>query len=131
MSNTPEQSESDSEEYKVGRGRPPKHTQFQPGRSGNPSGKRKPVPPYEHLMQRILRERMPCHENGRPASLTRAKNWVKRLVYLGAVVGDPVAEDILLDFEKPWDSVATGTLEFRLADSDDDIPPPPKTQRRA
>jgi hypothetical protein len=28
-------------DYKIGRGRPPLHSQFKPGQSGNPSGRRK------------------------------------------------------------------------------------------
>ncbi|MDP9412518.1 MAG: DUF5681 domain-containing protein [Pseudomonadota bacterium] len=35
---------SEDKKYRVGRGRPPKHTQFKKGRSGNPRGRpRKPV----------------------------------------------------------------------------------------
>jgi len=115
--------EMDPKPYKVGRGKPPKDRQWQPGQSGNPSGKRKPKPSYGDMCNRILLERIPGQENGSPVSLTRAKAWVKGVVHRGALLGDPVDEDTLLSFEKPWDSAPTKYWEFRLVDSEDDIPP--------
>jgi|SRR5689334_22452923 len=123
--------EMDPKPYKVGRGKPPKDRQWKPGQSGNRSGKRKPKPSYGDMCNRILLERIPGQENGSPVSLTRAKAWVKGLVHRGALLGDPVDEDVLLTFEKPWDSAPTKYWEFRLVDSEDDIPPEPKTRRRA
>jgi len=130
MSDTPENDSDDGqtpqskpEAYKVGRGRPPKDKQWKPGQSGNPSGKRKRKPSYGDMCNRILMERVPGQENGRPVSLTRARAWAKGLVYSGAVLGDAVDESILLMFEKPWDSAPTKYWEFRLVDSEDDIPP--------
>lgn len=118
--------EKDSKGYKIGRGRPPKDKQWKPGQSGNPDGRRKPKPSkpsYGDICNRILLERVPGQENGKPVSLSRAKAWVKGLVYRGAILGNPVDEDILLMFEKPWDSAPTKWWEFRLVDSEDDIPP--------
>ena len=89
----------------------------------HPSGKRKPKPSYGDMCNRILLERIPGQENGSPVSLTRAKAWVKGVVHRGALLGDPVDEDTLLSFEKPWDSAPTKYWEFRLVDSEDDIPP--------
>ena len=118
--------EKDSKGYKIGRGRPPKDKQWKPGQSGNPDGRRKPKPSkpsYGDICNRILLERVPGQENGKRVSLSRAKAWVKGLVYRGAILGNPVDEDILLMFEKPWDSAPTKWWEFRLVDSEDDIPP--------
>ena len=129
MSDTPENHSDDGqnpekpEEYKVGRGKPPKEWQWKKDQSGNPSGKRKRKPSYGDICNRILLERAPGAENGKPVSLSRAKAWVKGLVYRGALLGKAVDEDILLMFEKPWDSAPTKWWEFRLADSEDDIPP--------
>jgi hypothetical protein len=138
MSDTPENHSDDGQNpegnpkgYKIGRGRPPKHTQWKKKQSGNRSGKRKPKPSYGDLCNRILTERVPVQENGKPVSLTRAKAWVKGLVYRGAILGNPVEEDILLMLEKPWDSAPRKYLEWRLVDSEDDIPPEPKAKRRA
>ena len=112
--------EGDPKQYKIGRGRPPKDRQWKKGQSGNRSGKRKPKPSYGDLCNRILTERVPGQENGKPMSLTRAKAWVKGLVYRGAILGNPVDEDILLMFEKPGDSAPTKYWEWRLADREED-----------
>src|SRR4051812_45792974 len=104
--------ETDPKPYEVGRGRPPKDRQWTPGQSGNRSGKRKPS--YGDMCNRILLERVPGEENGRPISLTR----VKGVVHRGAILGDPVDEDILLSFEKPGDSAPTKYWDFRLVDSE-------------
>jgi hypothetical protein len=129
MSDTPEHQpkdgqhpESDPNGYKVGPGRPPKHTKFPPGRSGNPTGKRKREPTYGDLLNRILSERVSGQENGRSVVMTRFKAWAKSLVN-GAVAGDPVAEQVLLMFEKPEASAPTAFMEWRLIDSENDIPP--------
>lgn len=37
----PKKKEDQKEEYEVGYGRPPTHTRFQPGKSGNPNGRPK------------------------------------------------------------------------------------------
>ena len=129
MSDTPENHPDDGQkpennrmDYTVGRGKPPKHAQWQKGRSGNPSGKRKPRPSYGHLLDQILSELISGTENGRTVRMTRRQALVKSLVN-GAVAGDPVAEQILLMLEKPEASAPRPRLEWRLVDSEDDIPP--------
>lgn len=124
-----ENPEKNPKPYKVGPGRPPREHQFKKGESGNRSGKRKPPPSYADLLNRILSEPTSAEENGRTISLIRAKAWAKSLVHFGALVGDPVYEDILLMFEKPWESAPIAGWEFRLVDGEDDIPPEPKSKR--
>ena len=123
--------ESNSEPYKVGRGRPPLETRWKPNQSGNPSGRRKRRPHYGDLLNRILSELASGEENGKAISLTKAKAWVRNTVYRGAILGKPEDEDILLMFEKPWESAPTAYLEWILLDSEDDIPPRSNSARRA
>jgi len=129
MSDTPKNHHDYSQEleshptaYRVGRGKPPLETRWRQGQSGNPTGKRKRQQTYGDLLDRILNEIVFGQENGRKISMTRRKAWVKSLVN-GAIAGDPVAEQILLMFEKPETSAPTASMEWRLVDSEDDIPP--------
>jgi hypothetical protein len=118
----PQELDSNPDAYRVGRGKPPLETRWRQGQSGNSSGKRKHQPTYGDLLDRILNEMVSGQENGRKISMTRRKAWVKSLVN-GAIAGDPVAEQILLMFEKPETSAPTASMEWRLVDSEDDIPP--------
>ena len=118
----PQELGSNPDAYRVGRGKPPLETRWRKGQSGNRSGKRKQEPTYGDLLDLILNERVTGHENGRTISMTRRKAWVKSLVN-GAIAGDPVAEQILLLLEKPETSAPTSFPEWRLVDSEDDIPP--------
>ena len=121
----------DREEYSIGRGRPPLETRWKPKQSGNPTGKRKRQPTYGDVLNRILQEQMSGEENGKRVTLSKAKAWARKTVYRGAILGKPEDEDILFMLEKPGDSAPTPYWEWILLDSEDDIPPPSKSARRA
>src|SRR5262245_51609904 len=42
--------------YRVGYGRPPTETRFKPGVSGNPKGRRKKVPSFSEVTEKVLNE---------------------------------------------------------------------------
>ena len=116
-------SENIPEEYKVGPGKPPRHTQYQKGWSGNPSGKRKREESYADLLKEELDRLIPIRENGKTITLTMRKAWVKRVVN-GAVQGNPSDEKILMMIEKPDLSPRKGGgLNIYDVDSEDEIPP--------
>jgi hypothetical protein len=56
---------TDSDEYKVGYGKPPKHTRFTPGVSGNPKGKPRKNKTFEEEVQAVLGTRVPVTINGK------------------------------------------------------------------
>lgn len=49
--------------YKVGKGRPPKHTRFKKGQSGNPSGRKK-LPDVAQAAARILQQMITVTQDG-------------------------------------------------------------------
>lgn len=74
--------------YNVGRGKPPKHTQFKPGESGNPKGRPKRTPsPLAELIQDMLQAPVRYREHGQVKVATRYELSLKMLVDR-AVAGD-------------------------------------------
>lgn len=76
-----------SADYAVGYRRPPLHTRFQPGVSGNPSGRRKGGKNLRTLVEDILREEIPLREGSVTKKITKAEALVRSLV-IGAMKGD-------------------------------------------
>ena len=85
--------------YEVGYRRPPRHTRFKPGVSGNPSGRPKGAQNFRYLFDRILNEQIALQDGPQSKKITKAEAIMRRLI-LGALKGD---------------SRSLGTL-FRLAE---------------
>lgn len=66
--------------YEVGYGRPPKHAQFQPGRSGNPNGRPKGAKSPFTLLREELQSKVTLRENGRVTTVTKLEAIMKRVV---------------------------------------------------
>jgi hypothetical protein len=66
--------------YKVGRNRPPRHTQFQKGRSGNPSGRPKGHRNLSSALIAILKENTTVRVDGEPHTMTRLEAAARKLV---------------------------------------------------
>ncbi|MEM7670428.1 MAG: DUF5681 domain-containing protein, partial [Pseudomonadota bacterium] len=72
---TPDQQPED----KVGYARPPKHTQFKAGKSGNPKGRPKGSKGMKTILRKELGERVEITENGRKKRVTKQEMLIKRL----------------------------------------------------
>jgi hypothetical protein len=81
----------------VGYKRPPKHSQFQPGQSGNPRGRRKNVRNFKTDLLDELREQIPIRENGRDRKISKQRAFIKALV-AAAIKGDMRATNALVSF---------------------------------
>ena len=82
--------------FEVGFGKPPKHTRFVKGRSGNPKGRDKGVRNFATEIQAELNTRVPITENGTRKKITKRKAVAKQLVNKAAA-GDPKAIPVLLN----------------------------------
>jgi uncharacterized protein DUF5681 len=82
-----EDNEDSDEPYAVGPGRPPKHSQFKEGKSGNPTGRPKGSVSFGALLQKESLKKVPASEGGRTKSLSKLQIIAHRITN-GAMKGD-------------------------------------------
>jgi len=74
--------------HAVGYGKPPAHTRFKPGKSGNPKGRPKRIRNLRTIVEDALNERIAIREGARNRTLTKREALVLTLVN-SALKGDP------------------------------------------
>jgi hypothetical protein len=79
----------------VGYGRPPTHSRFKKGKSGNPSGRPKAVPSFRSDLLQELQVPHPIHEDGQVTTVTKHRALVKSLT-AAALNNDMRAVNMLL-----------------------------------
>ena len=82
-------------DYEVGFGRPPKHSQFQPGKSGNPNGRPKKSKELNTLIRNELDKTIVVMEDGREKRITKREALVTQLVNR-AIKGDAKPQQIVV-----------------------------------
>lgn len=93
----------------VGYGKPPKHTQFAKGLSGNPKGRPKGSQNLSTLLEKIGRQRISVTENGRTRQLTKFEATILQLLNK-AVRGDIKAINEL----RYWIQTCTDSVQAAL-----------------
>ena len=84
-----------SDDYEVGFGRPPKHTQFKPGESGNPKGRPKGTKNLATDLSEELAEKIVVNEGGKQLKISKQRAMIKSLL-AKALKGDTRAATVLL-----------------------------------
>ena len=82
-------------DYDIGYGKPPLHSQFGKGHSGNPRGRPKGSLNLSTLLDGALNERVIVSENGKRKRITKREAILKQLVNKAAS-GDPKSIQMLL-----------------------------------
>ena len=84
-------------DYEVGYGKPPKRTQFKPGQSGNPKGRRTGSQNFKSHVCSALNERIAVTQDGRRQVVTKLKLIATQLVN-SAVKGNLKSMEFLIRF---------------------------------
>jgi hypothetical protein len=106
--------------YDVGYGRPPQHSRFKPGQSGNPKGKPKGAKNLSTIVNNAIKEKVVVTENGKRKTISKLEVVIKQLSNKAAT-GDPKAIQQLLPLVQMIESraeEAAGSMPA-LAEADD------------
>lgn len=85
----------DPADDKVGYCKPPKHSQFKPGQSGNPRGRPRKNRSIEAMIKRELDQFVTMTEGGRELRISKREAIVKQFVNR-AIKGDPKPLQLML-----------------------------------
>ena len=85
-----------SKEYKVGYKRPPQHTRFKKGKSGNPRGRLKNVQNLKSYLAEELESPITIAAQGKKKTVTKQQAFIMSLV-ARAIKGDPRAGVMLIN----------------------------------
>jgi len=91
--------------YDVGYGKPPQHTRFKPGQSGNPKGKPKGAKNLATIVDNAIKEKVVVTENGKRRKRTKMEVAIKQVVNK-AVIGDQKAFAQLIPLVKSNEGLA-------------------------
>ena len=86
-------------DYEVGYRKPPEHSRWRKGQSGNPKGPGKGRTSLTREIQHELARRITINEEGRRKRITKGEAIAKRLVN-SAVSGDPKAIPLILSEDR-------------------------------
>lgn len=110
--------DKERQELAIGYKKPPRHTRFKPGQSGNSSGRPKKKPStFTESFERELNTSITASENGKPQRLTKLQAIVKQQTNK-ALNGDPKATTLVMKAvaarqPDPVDSLAPMLREMR------------------
>ena len=107
-------------DYEVGYGKPPRHTRFKRGQSGNPRGRPKGSKNLPTLLSEALNEPVVVAENGRRRKITMRQAIIKQLVKRSATAdlrAMKILLDMVRDLEGQTEPASPETAEFSEADA--------------
>jgi hypothetical protein len=107
-------------DYAIGYCRPPRHTRFQPGQSGNPTGRRKGLRNLATDVRSTLTVPVRVNAGGRLRKISTQEAVLMRLREL-ALKGNARALDLLLEFAMRFNNEAVVTGAQLLSTNDQEI----------
>lgn len=89
----------DSTSETIGYGRPPLHTRFKPGQSGNPKGRPKHRKNISTVVSEVLNERIKIREGNKIKSMSKSEAIARSMV-LRALKGDTKSFTSVMDLDE-------------------------------
>ena len=108
-------------DYEVGYGKPPHHTRFQSGQSGNPRGRPSGSKNLKTLLSEALNEPVIITENGRRRKITKREAIVREVVNYSArpdLRAVRIVFELLRDIEGQSEPASPETSAFTTADEE-------------
>ena len=106
-------------DYAVGYGRPPRHTRFVKGQSGNPRGRPCGAKNFATLLDEALNEPVTVTENGGRRRVSKRRAIITQLVNRSATADFRAVKlllDIVRDIERQTEPASSEMAEFSEAD---------------
>jgi hypothetical protein len=107
-----------NEDHKPGYRKPPRHSQFKKGQSGNPSGRPKGSRNFVTELQDELTSRIPIVENGKRRRISKQKAIAKQLVNKAAT-GDPKFASLFLNERRRYEEQEVGPASQEVSSHED------------
>ena len=108
-------------DYEVGYGKPPRHTRFKKGQSGNPRGRACGSKNLKTLLSEALNEPVIVTENGRRRKITKREAIVRQVVDCSATPdlrAVRIVFDLLRDIEGKSEPASHEPSAFTAADEE-------------
>ncbi|MBB3474269.1 DUF5681 domain-containing protein [Sphingomonas sp. BK345] len=96
-------------DYDIGYGKPPKHSQFQKGQSGNPKGRAKGSKNLNTLVRELLDERIPINTPSGRRHVARIEVLLRKLIEVAAKGNTKAMEQLLRQYALAQAAVAAQT----------------------
>jgi hypothetical protein len=90
------------ETYQVGYAKPPLHSRFQKGQSGNPAGRKKGVRSLNQEVSDALNEKVAVNQNGRRRTITKLRAALTQ-AFNKAAQGDPKMTKLMFELARQSD----------------------------
>ena len=106
-------------DYEVGYGKPPRHTRFVKGQSGNPRGRPYGAKNLSTLLDEALNEPVTVTENGGRRRVSKRQAIITQLVNRSATADFRAIKlllDIVRDIERQTEPASSETAEYSAAD---------------
>jgi len=106
----------DARDYEVGYGKPPKHTRFKKGQSGNPKGRPKGEKNFATIIDDVLGATIVITENGQQRTASKAEAMVMSLT-AKAIKGNARAAQTIIKLADRYAPANTGPqVIYHLSD---------------
>jgi hypothetical protein len=107
---------NDDNDYAVGYGKPPHHTRFQKGHSGNPKGRKKGPRSLNEVITAALDQKVVVNQNGRRRTITKLEAALTQISNKAAQ-GDATATKLILNLARQSDQEAALKAVLDRADN--------------